>query len=191
MPLQNVGARRQAHGLVALGRVRGADRRARPGAGHPFRLRPEARHQAAVRRDDCFARQARDSGPRRATFARLARLSSLALRLCTYSTSPPLHAFLHLPLRLPTGREGTEQAGGSAPLYAGGAPRRLLTVEEVTKLARRTQKFERYRVCEADLQEELGRAPKDAELAARLGMPGGAREYRKRLSTCRRAKHNL
>ena len=153
MPLQNVGARRQAHGLVALGRVRGADRRARPGAGHPFRLRPEARHQAAVRRDDCFARQARDSGPRRATFARLARLSSLALRLCNHlSTAPPLHPFLHLPLPLSTGREGTEQGGGSAPLYAGGAPRRLLTVEEVTKLARRTQKFERYRACEADLQ---------------------------------------
>ena len=153
VPLQNVGARRPAHGLVALGRVRGADRRARPGAGHSFRVRPEARHQAAVRRDDCFARQARDSGPRRATLARLARLSSLALRLCNHlSTAPPLHPFLHLPLPLSTGREGTEQGGGSAPLYAGGAPRRLLTVEEVTKLARRTQKFERYRACEADLQ---------------------------------------
>jgi len=85
-----------------------------------------------------------------------------------------------LPKRATVAHESAEQV-----------PRRLLTVEEVTKLARRTQKFERYRACEADLQEELGRAPQDAEVAARLGMPGGAREYRTRLRTCRRAKHLL
>jgi len=69
--------------------------------------------------------------------------------------------------------------------------RRLLTVEEVTQLARRTQEFERYREYEAELEQELGREPSDAELAARLGMAGGAREYRERLSACRRAKHTL
>ena len=69
--------------------------------------------------------------------------------------------------------------------------RRLLTVEEVTQLARRTQEFERYREYEAELEEELGREPSDAEVAARLGMAGGAREYRERLSACRRAKHTL
>lgn len=82
--------------------------------------------------------------------------------------------------RTTVAREGAEQGA-----------RRLLTVEEVTTLARRTQKFERYRACEADLQQELGRAPKDAEVAARLGLPGGAREYRARSSTYRRAKHKL
>jgi DNA-directed RNA polymerase sigma subunit (sigma70/sigma32) len=40
-------------------------------------------------------------------------------------------------------------------------------------------------------KQELGREPSDAELAARLGMAGGAREYRERLSACRRAKHTL
>jgi hypothetical protein len=35
--------------------------------------------------------------------------------------------------------------------------RRLLTVEEVTQLARRTQEFERYRAYQAELQEELGK----------------------------------
>ena len=69
--------------------------------------------------------------------------------------------------------------------------RRLLSVEEVTELARRTQQFERYRASEAALQEELGRPPQDAEAAARLGMAGGAREYQLRLRTCRRAKHIL
>ena len=34
---------------------------------------------------------------------------------------------------------------------------RLLTVEEVTQLARRTQEFERYRAYQAELQEELGK----------------------------------
>lgn len=47
--------RRQAHGLVALGRVRGPDRRASPSAGLPFSFRSEARQQAPLRRDDCFA----------------------------------------------------------------------------------------------------------------------------------------
>ena len=94
-------------------------------------------------------------------------------RRCAAMIAPPLK-------RKAVAHEGAEQGA-----------RRLLTVEEVTKLARRTQKFERYRACEAELQQELGRAPKDAELAARLGMPGGAREYRTRLTTCRRAKHTL
>ena len=94
-------------------------------------------------------------------------------RRCAAMIAPPLKSKA-------VAHEGAEQGA-----------RRLLTVEEVTKLARRTQKFERYRACEAELQQELGRAPKDAELAARLGMPGGAREYRTRLTTCQRAKHTL
>ena len=66
---------------------------------------------------------------------------------------------------------------------------KLLTVDQVNHLARATQQYELYVRVRADLTIELGRTPTDEELAERLELPGGAREYRRRVRASLRAKN--
>ena len=68
---------------------------------------------------------------------------------------------------------------------------KLLTVDQVTHLARATQQYELYVSVRADLTIELGRTPTDEELAEQLELPGGAREYRRRVRASLRAKNLL
>ena len=68
---------------------------------------------------------------------------------------------------------------------------KLLTVDQVNHLARATQQYELYVSVRADLTIELGRTPTDEELTERLELPGGAREYRRRVRASLRAKNLL
>ena len=67
----------------------------------------------------------------------------------------------------------------------------LLTPDEVNVLARKTQRYERMREARANLEAELGREPSDGEVAERLGIGGGAREYRRLLRVYLGAKNLL
>ena len=67
----------------------------------------------------------------------------------------------------------------------------LLTPEEVNVLARKTQQYERMRRAQAELEEELGREASDSEVAERLEIGGGAREYRRLLRVYLGAKNLL
>lgn len=68
---------------------------------------------------------------------------------------------------------------------------RLLSPEEVNELARKIQAQLEWASKRAELEEELARRPGDEEMAAALGLAGGAPEYRAEMARMARAKELL